>query len=350
MPFAAFHPVGPDRLRECVGLDFEDFRPGQRFRHAPALTVTQQDNAEEALLTLNQARIHFDDHHARASEFGQPLVVSTLSVQRAIGLGWKTFGRRARLLGFDSIALRAPVHGGDTLAAESRVLETAPLAELPECGAVLVETTLRRTDDSRDVALLVSRQAIWRRGRGPLEGLGYSSGHDGADRHPAYDVDPEGVMVETIGLEFDALRPGLRIEHRPGFAFDAAEAAARARRAGEHAPGVIDPAAAAAMAPDGRAALPETWVLSVVTAATTRAFGLVVANLAWENVTFPEPARDGDVVFAESEILAARSSASRPGQGILHVATTGLTREGRIVVRFERRLLIWRSRREQAGG
>jgi itaconyl-CoA hydratase len=347
MSFAAFHPVGPDRLRESVGLDFEDFRPGQMFRHAPALTVSQQDNAEEALLTQNQARIHIDEHHARASRFGRPLVVSTLSVQCAIGLGWKTFGRRARLLGFDRIALNVPVFGGETLAAESRVLTTGPLQGQPDCGEVAVETVMRRLDDDRPVAQMVARHAVWRRGRGPLPGLGYTGGHDMAATHPAYETDAAGTLVETVGLEFDALRPGLWIEHRPGFRFDSAEAAARARRTGEHAPVVVDPVVAAA---DGGAGLPEVWVLSAVTAATTRAFGLVIANLAWEGVAFPDPARDGDVVFAESRILSARHSETRAGQGILEVATRGLTRDGRTLARFERRLLIWRSRAAQAAG
>jgi len=347
MTFAAFHPVGPDQLRESVGLDFEDFQPGQRFRHAPALTVSQQDNAEEALLTQNQARVHVDDHHARASRFGRPLVVSTLSVQCAVGLGWKTFGRRARLLGFDRIALHAPVYGGDTLAAESRVLAVEALPAMPDCGAVAVEIVLRRLDDGREVAAMVSRQAIWRRGCGPLPGLGYGSGHDGAASHPAYEIDATGAMVETLGLELDALRPGLKIQHRPGFAFDAAEAAARARRAGDHAPALIDPAVATA---GGAAGLSQAWVLAAVTAATTRAFGLVIANLAWENVAFPDPARHGDVVFAESEVLSARLSDSRPGQGILEVATRGRTRDGRTLAGFQRRLLIWRSRAAQAAG
>jgi itaconyl-CoA hydratase len=145
-PFAAFVPVGENRIREAVGLWFEDFAPGQTFLHRPGITLSQQSNADEALMSLNQAMVHFDHHYSAATEFGQPLVVSTLTLQCAIGLGWKTFGRRRRILGFSAIRLTSPVAGGDTLYARSEVLETAPLATDPDCGAVRVAIAMHKPD------------------------------------------------------------------------------------------------------------------------------------------------------------------------------------------------------------
>ena len=149
-------------------------------------------------------------------------------------------------------------------------------------------------------------------------------------------------FTETIGIEFNALKPGMVIEHRPGFAFSWSESRERARIAGDHAPAVLDPAFAAAVQ-GGQAAIAETWLLTAVTATTTRTFGRVVANLAWEDVVFPQPARDGDFVFAESTILDKRISQSRPNQGVLSVATRGVTREGVEVCRYRRTLLVYRS-------
>jgi itaconyl-CoA hydratase len=60
-------------------------------------------------------------------------------------------------------------------------------------------------------------------------------------------------------------------------------------------------------------------------------------------VTFASPVRDGERIFAESEIIDKRVSKSRPDQGILHVLTRGVTREGRQVCRYERKLLAYRS-------
>lgn len=122
--FASHVPVGERRFRERSGLDFEEFGIGQVFKHRPGLTISQQDNAEEALDTLNQAMLHYDTRYAARTEWGKNLVVSTLTIQRVIGMTSKTFGKRVRVVGFTDIALTRPVFGGDTLYAETEVLDT----------------------------------------------------------------------------------------------------------------------------------------------------------------------------------------------------------------------------------
>ncbi|HMH52471.1 MAG TPA: MaoC/PaaZ C-terminal domain-containing protein [Candidatus Acidoferrum sp.] len=122
--FSSHVEIGPRRFRERLGLDFEEFAAGQVFKHRPGLTISQQDNVEEALDTLNRAMLHYDAQYAAHTEWGRPLVVSTLTVQRVIGMTGKTFGKRGRVLGFGEIALRHPVFGGDTLYAETEVRST----------------------------------------------------------------------------------------------------------------------------------------------------------------------------------------------------------------------------------
>ncbi len=122
--FASHVQIGERRFRERAGLDFEEFEAGQLFKHRPGLTISQQDNVEEALDTLNRAMLHYDAQYAARTEWGQPLVVSTLTIQRVIGMTGKTFGKRSRVLGFTEVALRHPVFGGDTLCAETEVRET----------------------------------------------------------------------------------------------------------------------------------------------------------------------------------------------------------------------------------
>jgi itaconyl-CoA hydratase len=176
--FAAFRPIDANRLRENVGLAFEDFEPGQLFHHRPGITVTQQDNIGDSLAMHNQAAIHYDHHYARGTEFKLPLVVSTLTLQRAIGMAWKTFGRRKRIDGFRSITLTAPVFGGDTLYSRSRILESAA-GEDAECGLVTAETTLAKigkdaaNNVTKDVATVVWQASIYRRERGPFAAFGY---------------------------------------------------------------------------------------------------------------------------------------------------------------------------------
>lgn len=171
--FQQFAEAGPNRYREQVGLDFEAFSAGQRFHHRPGVTMRQDENADEALSTLNQAMLHYDEHYCAATEFGRPLMVSTLTVQRAVGFGWKTFGRRKRILGWPSIKMTAPVFGGDTLYASSLVKEAdgSPPGE-PECGRLRLETTMAKPDGGV-VAVVEWDVLVYRRGKGPLAAFGY---------------------------------------------------------------------------------------------------------------------------------------------------------------------------------
>ena len=65
-----------------------------------------------------------------------------------------------------------------------------------------------------------------------------------------------------------------------------------------------------------------------------------IANLGWERVRLPAPVFIGDTLRARSEVLAVRESASRPGQGVVTVRTTGTRQTGDVVIEFERSMLI----------
>ena len=65
-----------------------------------------------------------------------------------------------------------------------------------------------------------------------------------------------------------------------------------------------------------------------------------IANLGMDAVKFTAPVFAGDTLYAESEVLAKRESASRPGQGIVTIRTLGKNQNGTIVCAFDRNMLI----------
>jgi acyl dehydratase len=67
-----------------------------------------------------------------------------------------------------------------------------------------------------------------------------------------------------------------------------------------------------------------------------------VANLGWDEVRLPNPLFEGDTVYAKSEVLATRESASRPNAGIVKVKTTGVNQHGTPVIEFTRTFMVWR--------
>jgi itaconyl-CoA hydratase len=105
------------------GRFFEDFAVGDVYRHALGRTVTQADNVWFTLLTTNNNPIHFDSVYAAQTEFGRPLVDSTVTLALVTGLSVADVSRNAVNLGWDKVRLPAPVFEGDTLYAQSEVIE-----------------------------------------------------------------------------------------------------------------------------------------------------------------------------------------------------------------------------------
>ena len=324
--FTAYHRIGDKRYHQRFGLDFEDFAPGQRFRHRPGVTLSQQDNADEALDTMNGAMLHFDAHYAAATDWKRPLMVSTITLQRLIGMTSKTFGRRRALLGFDDIAMNGPLFGGDTLYAESEIIETDPATDTIR---VLVRGL---KPNEAEVARIVCRMAIHRRDTAdPAQ----------EDRFAAYHEAADGALVEQSGLWFEDCVPGESFVHAPRRSFLAEESIAHAWRSLELAPQYHDLDWIARRG-DNQPRVPETFVVAAATALTTRTFGRVVANLGWRDVRLPAPVFAGDTIEAESTILETRASRSRPGEGIVSVATLARNQHSEPVLSYHRTLLVYR--------
>lgn len=328
--WTAYAPIAPGRYRERFGLTFEQFRAGQRFQHRPGLTLSQQDNRDECLDTLNQQMLHFDARFAGATEWRRCLMDSTLTTKVVMGMTWKTFARRTRLAGFDEIALTGPIFGGDTLYAESEILA----CEREDGGGLVRVRTAGRNQDGAIVGTFAY-------------GVVVPSGHGVDDpetviapRHRSHvEVEPD-LFRERMGLFFDDVAVGETYEHRPGRRFSAAESGRDTLRALDHT-GVLTGWHPDQEPRDDAPSINPLHVLAVVTGMQTKTFSRVVANLAWQHVRFPSPVRDGETVYAESTILDRRASRSRPGQGIVHLRTAAATEDGRPVCTFERKVLIY---------
>ncbi len=139
--------VGPRRFRETFGRHFEDFEVGDVYEHRPGKTVTEADNHLFTLLTLNTHPLHFDAEYGRATEFGQNLVVSTYTLSLLIGMSVSDLSQKTIAnLGMDEVKFTSPVFAGDTLYAESEVLEKRASASRPGQGIVTVRTTGKKAD------------------------------------------------------------------------------------------------------------------------------------------------------------------------------------------------------------
>ena len=148
------------------GRVFEDFEAGDTYRHRLGRTITQADNIWFTLLTLNSNPIHFDTALAATTEFGRPLVESTLTLALVTGLSVSDVSHNGINLGWEDVRLPHPVFEGDTLYAMSEVLEVRESRSRPTMGIVRVKTT--RTNQDGVVVIEFRRTVmVYRRGHVP---------------------------------------------------------------------------------------------------------------------------------------------------------------------------------------
>lgn len=123
------------------GRTLEEFTVGDTYRHEPGRTLTESDNQLFSLLTMNHHPLHIDAHFAARTQHGRRVVVGTLVFSVAVGLSVPDIsGKAIANLEYEEIRHIAPVFVGDTIYAESRVLELRESASKPDRGIVRVET------------------------------------------------------------------------------------------------------------------------------------------------------------------------------------------------------------------
>jgi itaconyl-CoA hydratase len=121
-----------------AGRFLEDFRVGEVIRSSIGRTITQTDNIHFTLLTNNTNQIHFNEHYAELTEFKRPLVNSALTLSIVAGLMVSETSQNGFALGWNEVTLPAPLFEGDTLYADTEVLEVRESRSRPGWGIVKV--------------------------------------------------------------------------------------------------------------------------------------------------------------------------------------------------------------------
>jgi acyl dehydratase len=131
-----------DAREERFGRWFDEFVVGDVYRHWPGRTITEAEDHLFCMLTMAASPVHIDAHYA-ATEIaeGRNLVVGTFVYAALLGMSVPdTSGKAIAALGTDGLRHVAPLHHGDTLYAESTVLEARPSKSRPAAGVVTIET------------------------------------------------------------------------------------------------------------------------------------------------------------------------------------------------------------------
>ena len=290
---------------------FEDFKVGQVFADAPALTLT------DGLATLHQSlsgdRLRLPLDHELSREMtgsSQPVAHPTLVCHIAVG---QTTGASQRVKGnlfYRGLEMLQPVHLGDTLTTVAEVValrQNRPKPGRPATGLVVLRVQVANQHDTPVLD-------YWRCPMIPLRDPAGDTGHADSFDEITADVDAATLAsrVDGWGWRLAAFRDrtGSEWPHfaevDPGTHFvvdgrDTVTGATELARATLNiASAHTDPAAG----PSGRRLVYGGHTISLAGAATTRALPNLVTILAWRSCDHTGPVFEGDVVRTEVTVDA----------------------------------------------
>lgn len=169
---ASHFEVAPGVFRERMGLCFEDIGVGETYEHRPGKTFTIEESMTHTLRALDQTPeftdLNFHEHITDGTWAINPLhVLAALT-----GMMTKTFSKVVANLAWSKVQFHEPVRDGDTVYAESTVLEKRESKSRPGQGIIQVRTTAR-THHGRLVCTFERSILVYARGQGPYADAGY---------------------------------------------------------------------------------------------------------------------------------------------------------------------------------
>ncbi len=163
--------------RVYMGKFFEDLEPGLKIRHFLTRTVTEADNVFFTCLTLNPAPIHLDHELSKGnasslsgkgenSNNGKPLFNSMFTLALLVGMSVPeaTHGTVVANLGFSEVLFPKPVYPGDTLRAETIILDRRESKSRPTQGIVTLQHVAY--NQRGDIVCKATRQALMKKQTG----------------------------------------------------------------------------------------------------------------------------------------------------------------------------------------
>jgi acyl dehydratase len=139
------------------GLYYEEFEVGATIAHDRRRTVTESDNQRFCDMTMNQQPLHLDAAFAAGTTFGERVVNGLYTTSLAVGLTVPdtTDGTVVANLSYDDVAHPAPVFHGDTVRAETTVLDKRETSD-GERGVVRMRVEAYRVEDEGEDTLVCS--------------------------------------------------------------------------------------------------------------------------------------------------------------------------------------------------
>lgn len=128
-------------MKEQFGRFYEEFSVGDIYKHWPGKTIFESDNNLFSLLTMNHHPVHLDVNYSKFQLHKKPLICGPLVFSIVVGMTVKDIsGKAIANLDYEKVTHNGPVFIGDTLYAQTKILEKRVSKSKPDRGIIYVET------------------------------------------------------------------------------------------------------------------------------------------------------------------------------------------------------------------
>ena len=157
------------------GRYFEDFEPGDIFKHWPGKPITEFDDHLFCMMTMNHHPLHTNVYFAEhESVQKRNVVVGNLVYSLVLGMSVPDIsGAAIANLEIESLLHKNPTFHGDTIYAETRVLEKTESSSKNDRGIVKVETK-GFNQDGLEVCYFRRKVMVWKKEFAPVRQRPYS--------------------------------------------------------------------------------------------------------------------------------------------------------------------------------
>ena len=151
------------------GRYFDDFEVGDVYKHWPGKTITEADDHLFCMITMNHHPLHSDAHYAETeTQFGKNVVVGNLVYSLVLGMSVPDVsGSCIANLEVESLTHQRPTFHGDTIYAETRVLDKTESKSKNDRGVVQVETKAFN-QRGEEVCYFRRKLMVWKKEAAPV--------------------------------------------------------------------------------------------------------------------------------------------------------------------------------------
>jgi len=150
------------------GRYLEDFVVGDVYKHWPGKTITEYDDHLFCMITMNHHPLHTNQWFAeQETQFGKNVVVGNLVYSLVLGMSVPDVsGAAIANLEVESLTHKKPTFHGDTIYAETKVMDKRPSSSRDDRGVVTVETKAFN-QRGEEVCAFRRKVMVWKKAAAP---------------------------------------------------------------------------------------------------------------------------------------------------------------------------------------